>query len=202
MRAKILLVIIVAAVLIVLGTSWIVLTNARWLVVQGRLLGGAATPETAVRDMLQVQRNGLRDILILGDEWIGLRRLVVFSYAVQPPGEPPHDEFGYALTEMRRGWSASPGPLHAVAAPPNLMSYATANINGVTMIYGKVMDPRITVVEVVFAGAVEQVSIHRGGFVLLNHSGGQVTTLRGLDSSGHVLQSAVGPELYAPPRWR
>ncbi len=192
---------IVPLVLSFLGMSMIVIANPRWLVAQGRFLGGAATPEIAVRDMLQVQANGLRNFLILGDQWVGLRRLVVFSYSVQAPGKPPHDEFGYALTEMRQGWSASPGPLYAVASPPNMMSYATTNINNVSVIYGKVQDPRITIVEVVFAGGIEQVSIHNNGFLVLKHNAGQVTEVRGMDPSGHILQHAVGPELNAPARW-
>lgn len=202
MRRSVFLIVIAMPLLGLLLLGAVALANPRWLVMQGRHLGGAATPEVAVRSMLQVEANGLRDFRVVADEWAGLQRLVVFTYAVQPPGQPFHNEFGFAVVEMRQGWSASPGPLHADAPAPHLVTYGSAALGGGTLVYGKVLDDRISTVEAIFDGGVERTRPHNGGFLLLERRGRRFSELRALDATGQVLQHSVLPELAAPAHWQ
>jgi hypothetical protein len=168
----------------------------------GKLFGIATLPEVAVRDMLQVSANRLQNFRILVDEPWGLRRILVYSYTVQPAGQPPHNEFGYALTEMRMGWSAIPGPPVADASVAARVTYVSTLLDTTTIVYGKVLDPQVTILEATFNnGLTQRIEPVKSGFLL--RAKGQVTleTVRLFDAQGQVLQQHNAPNVYERAHW-
>ena len=77
---------------------------------------GAPIPGDALRAGWRDHRvlTGHPALAAAGQKW---RHLLLYSYTVQPPGYPAHNEFGYAITELRWGWSALHGVLAADAPP-------------------------------------------------------------------------------------
>ena len=166
------------------------------IIVNGKIFGMAVVPEIAVRDSMQVDANKLQNFRILQEQQFGLRRLLIFSYTIQPIGQPPRDEFGYSLTELRAGWSAIPGKLAANALPPARVTYASDQLDGQTIVYGKILDPNVTTIEAVFDnGAKKTIHPHNEALLITVFGTTQLQELRALDTTGQLLQHTTTTEL-------
>lgn len=156
-------------------------------------------PEVAVRHMLRVPDNGLRDFHIVADQAWGWRRLLVYEYVAPPSYQPAHGEFGYALVEWRLGWSAIPGTIVGEASPSNLVAYASEQLDHNTIVYGIALDARVRMIEVSSNnGYTQRTQVMNGGFLVVFRGNATVRTLQALDAQGQVLQTYTTPNLYGP----
>ena len=183
----------------VIGITLFIFTPA---VGNGKLWGMAIVPEAAVRDMLQVSANRLQNFRVLRDESWGMRRILLYSYTVQPAGQPPRNEFGYALTEMRAGWSAIPGRIYADAPFAAQVTYASAQLDDTTIVYGKTLDPLVTTIEASFDnGLTRRAMPVNTGFLLRARGNITLQTVMLFDAPGNILQQHNAPNLHERPHW-
>lgn len=159
----------------------------------------ALAPEVATRDMLgnrgridpfEVQRS---------QPWPG-GRLVVYHYTVTPANEPARTEFGFALVELRRGgWSVFDGSMHASLPLPASVSFASVERNGTLIVYGHVVDPEATRIQVrTNTGRIAHELITHKGFTVLVPGAQSIVGLRTLDQAGNVRYETDQPAQFAP----
>lgn len=165
-----------------------------------KLLGMAIVPSVAIEDMLQIQSNNFQRFRIVADHSLDVRhRMVVFRYIV--PGKSAHEEFGYAITELRAGWSAYPGALFGQAIPPAPISYASIQTQDHTFVYGIIHDLQAHAVEVTFvSGDQQQNTLIQDGFLISVRGQTQIARLNIMDYRGHVIFTSTAPELHTPSR--
>lgn len=157
----------------------------------------ALVPEQAAADMLNNRGTITNFRVVRKQPWDG-GQLVVHTYTVQPLGQRPHNEFGFALVELRAGWSVFSANLHRQASLTGV-SYATDQRNGYSIIYGYVSNAQITEINVrTNQGTQQDVVINNNGFVLVLPGIQFIQRLQAVSSNGTIIEQHTTPELYAP----
>lgn len=165
------------------------------------LSAGAA--EQAVRDTMQIQANNLQQFQILSNEIWGTKRILLYTYIVQPPQRQAHQEVGFALTEIRNGWSTIPGKSVADTQHPEPITYSTAQYNGYPIVFGRIRDLRVNKISAIFSYGTE-LTVHRGGDGVLI-TGPRGTDLRELllyDNQGNVIKAYPTNNVSEPSKWK
>ncbi|MCU0491811.1 MAG: hypothetical protein MUD01_09505 [Chloroflexaceae bacterium] len=153
----------------------------------------AIVPEKAAADMLNNRGTISNFQVVQRQRWPG-GQLVVYNYTVQPPGQPLRREFGFALVEMRAGWSVFDAQLFRQASPPATISYAVIERNGQTIIYGAVANPdMVSVLIRTHQGTQQQVSVANNGFALVVPGSQSVQEIQGLQRNGQSLEQHTTP---------
>lgn len=159
--------------------------------------------EQALHDTMQVQANKLQQFRVLSNQAWGLKRLLVYSYVVQPRNQPPHQEVGYALTEMRNGWSTIPGAVVADTQTVEPVTYATAAYDDYPIVYGRVRDPQVQQVVVVFDNGMQQTAqLTNGSLVLVGRRNTHVREVLLYDTHGNLMKSYQTDGIYDQPQWK
>lgn len=198
---RIILVLVVTSIIFGLSIIVVQAVNSQHPIPIIDLSAGAA--EAAVRDTMQIQANNLQQFQILSNEIWGTKRILLYTYIVQPLQQPPRQEVGYALTEIRNGWSTIPGKFVADTQRPEPITYSTSVYNEYPIVYGRIRDSQVQKITVVFdTGA--KVTVHRSGngVLITGPRNAHVRELFLYDSQDNLIKAYQTTDVSDPPKWK